>query len=68
MKKGLAYLRDLTERLLSCESPRPCIDLRKVVAGFKCSDRISKSKDASKASSLESGIVDITIEEDNRDV
>ena len=64
MKNGLAYLRDLTERLLSCESPKPCIDLRKVVAGFKCSEHISKSKDSSCASSLESG----TIEEDNRDV
>jgi hypothetical protein len=68
MKKGLAYLRDLTERLLSCESPKPCIDLRKVVAGFKCSEHISKSKNSSHASSLESGVVDITIEEDNRDV
>jgi hypothetical protein len=67
MKNGLAYLRDLTERLLSCESPKPCIDLRKVVLGFKCSEHISKSKDSSKIHSSKNDITDVIIEEDNRD-
>ena len=66
MKKGLAYLRDLTERLLSCESPKPCIDLRKVVAGFKCSEHISKSKEPIIADALENGVIDTMIEEDDR--
>jgi len=42
MSKSLRYLRDLTERLLSCESPRPRIDLKRVSAGLKCSKSIIK--------------------------
>ena len=44
MSQSLKYLRDLTERLLSFESPRPCIDLKKVSKGFKCSKEIIKNK------------------------
>ena len=65
MKKGLEYLRDLTERLLSCESPRPCIDLKKVVAGFKCSEHISKPDPSNSNHSSENSITDVVVEEDN---
>lgn len=44
MSRSLRYLRDLTERLLSCESPKPCIDLKSVSKGLKCSTEIVKNK------------------------
>tara|TARA_Y100000310_G_scaffold339018_2_gene430353 strand:- start:420 stop:626 length:207 start_codon:yes stop_codon:yes gene_type:complete len=44
MSQSLKYLRDLTERLLSCESPKPCIDLKNVSKGLKCSKEILKNK------------------------
>ena len=44
MSLSLKYLRDLTERLLSCESPKPCIDLKSVSRGLKCSKDIVKNK------------------------
>jgi len=44
MSQSLRYLRDLTERLLSCESPKPCIDLKSVSKGLKCFAAIVKNK------------------------
>jgi|1_EtaG_2_1085319.scaffolds.fasta_scaffold10506_6 hypothetical protein len=44
MSQGLKYLRDLTERLLSRESPKPCIDFKNVSQGLKYSKKILKNK------------------------
>ena len=65
MSRSLKYLRDLTERLLSCESPSPCIDLTRVAKGLRCSKDMIKKRAASDSSaSSSSDIIDDSIDED----